>query len=873
MEKKFKKVSLPLSALMATLITGTAWADFSFGSDVSGEITDEPSYVDAHKIRNDDVTEDETIFNFKAGTLTDNGDNKFIGLVPQSDDKTRNIIINIEKNGTLKINSLTGENIINIYNHYGGFDKYNINLNGNLDIYMDDNKESSREVIFSRTSENTLTVNGDLKIKKFNQSSSDNSVEYEGIYLEDCSLNIKNDFSIDSMQIKAPQAEDVSVYGIYHETWQGNSSVNLGTSNGNNIIIQNINVSATNTTSDNENTIVAIKKYDGRNDENSALNLNGATTIDNITAETGAGSTYVLGLWADNGIINAKGDLTIKNLSATTEGDKLVKALCASQSGVINVNPSSEQTVKIDGDIATYDDSDDADYVKSKVNINLSNADSYINGAINGNVDLNMTNGSVWRVQKGVSTNDSLVSHVNKISGDGGEIEIAFDANKKSDENPHLYVNELEGTHYLTLNNTNANADIQKAKGLSLVTVTTFKNDSGFEAKPVEGGVYWTNYKLKTNGTAIEIEDVTQTEKAPDPGQGGSTTDPSQGGTGTGSGTGSATDPSQSGSAADIGQGQGSSQGTNPNAGKYTTTVSTLLSTVTAGYDTWRNDADKLNERMGELRLNGKNTEGVWVRTKGSEFGRHSTNGAYTNKQQTYQIGYDAVTSKNEKQTTYTGVAAKYGKGDLTFERGNGTMKSAGVGVYQTQTRLSGHYLDMVYEFDKFKNNFHVADTEGNPISGKYTNKAMSVSAEYGRRNALKHNWYIEPQAELTVGYMWGNDFTTSNHIRVEQKNMPALIGRLGLSIGRQVSDKVNFYVKASINHDFLGNYDVKMTDLTNGDRLSVSDKYSSSWFDYGAGLSVKTSKNSYAYFDIERAVGGEYKKNWDWNAGLRWTF
>lgn len=308
--------------------------------------------------------------------------------------------------------------------------------------------------------------------------------------------------------------------------------------------------------------------------------------------------------------------------------------------------------------------------------------------------------------------------------------------------------------------------------------------------------------------------------------------------------------------------------------GGNTTSVSTLLSTVTAGYDTWRNDTDKLNERMGELRLNGKENEGVWVRTKGSEFGRHGGNGVYTNKQQTYQLGYDAVTSKNAEQTTYTGVAAEYGKGNLTFERGTGTMKSLGLGLYQTQLRESGHYLDFIYKFDKYKNDFHVADTAGQAISGKYGNNAMSLSAEYGRQNQLKHGWYVEPQSELTLGYMWGNDFVTSNNIRVEQKNMPALIGRLGLNVGRNVGEKLNFYVKASINHDFLGGYDVQMTDLNNNEkRQYADDSFGSSWFDYGAGFSVKAGKDCYAYFDIERAMGGEYKKNWDWNAGLRWSF
>ncbi len=282
---------------------------------------------------------------------------------------------------------------------------------------------------------------------------------------------------------------------------------------------------------------------------------------------------------------------------------------------------------------------------------------------------------------------------------------------------------------------------------------------------------------------------------------------------------------------------------------------------------------DTLNERMGELRMSGANTDGIWIRTKGSQFGRHGGNGDYTNQQHTYQLGYDTVTQQNEKQTTYTGAVLEYGKGSLSFASGTGTMRSFGLGLYQTRLRQSGHYLDLVYKFDKYKNDFHVADTAGNPISGKYGNNAMSVSAEYGRKNPLNHGWYVEPRSELTLGYMWGNTFTTSNNIRVEQKNMPALVGRLGVNVGRDIGDRATFYVKASINHDFLGNYDVRMTDLSTGDRMNVSDRFGSSWFDYGTGFTVKTSKDSYLYFDIERAVGGEYKKHWDWNAGMRWSF
>ena len=465
---------------------------------------------------------------------------------------------------------------------------------------------------------------------------------------------------------------------------------------------------------------------------------------------------------------------------------------------------------------------------------------SYRYGIVN---NLNLLNGSVLDINtkkidgydRGEYFSGVTVSEI--FNGDGGIIKMAFDGSvdpaKANDRlnyvgsQDKIYAVRHEGVTTIILKN--LSDDTTYIKGRVLAEV---REEAGsFIGGKEEGALSWTQYKLDKK-TILET-----------------------------SGPGMGTEYTEW-YIADF------SHETAP-----TTSTKTLLSTITAGYDTWRNDTDKFNERMGELRMNGAGSDGVWVRTKGSEFGRHSSNGSYTNKQQTYQLGYDTVTSKDDKQTTYTGLAAEYGKGSLTFDSGTGTMKSMGLGVYQSQLRESGHYLDLTYRLDKYKNDFHVADSMGNPISGKYGNNAMSLSAEYGRKNALKHGWYVEPQSEVTLGYMFGNDFTTSNNIRVEQKNMPALIGRLGLNIGREVSDKVNFYMKASVNHDFLGNYDMHMTDMSTGERLNASDKFGSSWFDYGAGFSVKTGKDSYAYFDIERAVGGEYKKNWDWNAGVRWSF
>lgn len=473
-------------------------------------------------------------------------------------------------------------------------------------------------------------------------------------------------------------------------------------------------------------------------------------------------------------------------------------------------------------------------------NSQLAQLDAY-NDAV---VDFTYEESSVERNARAVA-NFKELKVLKDFNGDGAIVKMRIDGTKAYSEGNNADQLVVLGTHTGTtqLDITNIGNDYSKAVGTVLAKVGD--EQGAFTVKDVEGALTWVKYDLdKEDGQSEHSANwyIGKAEKVTSPTKPSEPTNP-----------GEPTEPS--------------------NPVKPTTSVSTLLSTVTAGYDTWRNDADKLNERMGELRLQGKGNEGLWARTKGSEFGRHGNHGAYTNRQHTYQLGYDVVTHQDETQTTYTGVAAEYGKGSASFEHGNGRMRNYGFGLYQTRIHESGHYLDLIYKFDKYKNDFHVADTVGNPISGKYGNNAMSFSAEYGRKNTLGHDWYVEPQGEVTLGYMWGNDFITSNHIHVEQKNMPALIGRLGVNVGRQVGDRFNFYVKASINHDFLGDYDVRMTDLSTGDRLAAKDSFGSSWFDYGTGFSVKATKDSYIFFDIERAVGGNYKKNWDWNAGVRWSF
>lgn len=302
-----------------------------------------------------------------------------------------------------------------------------------------------------------------------------------------------------------------------------------------------------------------------------------------------------------------------------------------------------------------------------------------------------------------------------------------------------------------------------------------------------------------------------------------------------------------------------------------TTTVDTIVGANALNYQTWRAENDQLMQRMGELRANGADEQGAWFRVHGAEIS-HDDIAGFENKYTTYELGYDQITKQTEDMTRYTGAALSYTDGSSSYDSGNGENHSKALSFYNTDIYDSGHYLDLVFKFANMDNDFSVYDTKGQNITGEYKNNGISLSAEYGRKNDLKGGWYVEPQAQVTIGYFGGDEYKTSNGVNVDQSGIASVLGRVGFNIGKQFGDNGVVYAKANLLHEFAGDYDIDMTDSA-GNRRIESASFNDTWFEYGVGAALKTGKNNHLYFDFVKTAGGDFEKDWQWNAGMRWTF
>ena len=290
----------------------------------------------------------------------------------------------------------------------------------------------------------------------------------------------------------------------------------------------------------------------------------------------------------------------------------------------------------------------------------------------------------------------------------------------------------------------------------------------------------------------------------------------------------------------------------------------------------WRIEGDNLMRRMGDLRSDPEAAEGgVWARYYRGEMSADSAyDRSFDQDYTSFQGGIDKVQDYKGGKL-YTGIAVNRIDSNASYNSGSGDLSSTGVGLYASWLGNKGHYLDVIARGSKLANDFKLVDRSGNTAKGDYDTWAYGISAEYGYRQDLQGCWFVEPQAELSLGRIGSADYTMSNGTEISQDAVNSAVTRLGVLSGKEFTmngRQGNVYLKASLLHDFGGNgggaayYNDRSTVVESADM-------SGSWYEIGLGANLGLAKNSNLYFDALKTFGGDLRTEWQFNAGLRFTF
>lgn len=293
--------------------------------------------------------------------------------------------------------------------------------------------------------------------------------------------------------------------------------------------------------------------------------------------------------------------------------------------------------------------------------------------------------------------------------------------------------------------------------------------------------------------------------------------------------------------------------------------TSVLLDAADNSYAMWRNTNDSLRSRLGALASGSEQADGVWARTQAGRFSGSGYEGRYN----LYQLGFE----KQFKGGSIYGGAIDYGDGSGSYALGSSKDNLRSFSLYGIWTAGSGAYTNVTARVGNFSTDL---ESYGDyPDKASYKQHAYSLSVEYGKRFDFEAGFFVEPQAQFTLGRLAGIDYTTDRGVNGRIDGMNSAIGRIGFVMGQKIENGSDIYLKADLLHEFAGERDLQLTSDAGGtnDILTKHNDYGDTWFELGLGGNVRISKTGNFYGEVTRGFGGDINKKWSINAGLRFTF
>ena len=278
----------------------------------------------------------------------------------------------------------------------------------------------------------------------------------------------------------------------------------------------------------------------------------------------------------------------------------------------------------------------------------------------------------------------------------------------------------------------------------------------------------------------------------------------------------------------------------------------------------WRSQLTNPSDRMGTLRTMPQ-AAGAWARYNNGRLDGRGLEYDYS----TIEVGFDAPVSNN----FLVGVSFDYTIGDTDLNAGSADNDVYTLGLYGTYYGDNGGFVDLMAKIGRIDNEYNVANSAGSE-KGDYMMTGAIVGVEAGHRFDLAHNMFVEPQVQLSYSWLRATDYAT-NIRSVDFETIESLVARVGVMGGMKFAENRGAaYLKASYNHDFLGNVDATMH-AVNGSNNSakISDELDDNWAEVSLGVSYSVTDTLNTFLDVGTGFGGDIDQKWRINFGARYAF
>ena len=301
--------------------------------------------------------------------------------------------------------------------------------------------------------------------------------------------------------------------------------------------------------------------------------------------------------------------------------------------------------------------------------------------------------------------------------------------------------------------------------------------------------------------------------------------------------------------------------------------VALLRNAALASYSL-ASDLDRFHERRDETRYEEVGTGGLWARYRYSDIGRDNT---FDMDKNMIQVGYDKEVSTADSRKI-VGIAFDYTHADtdLTGISGSGSNDRYALNLYYSVLADCGGYADFTAKIGRLGSDYDLRNQAGQKIGSSFWQTFYGVSAEFGWRYALNDTFFIEPQTQLQIIRIEGDQFETDGGIKAQIADTNSVIGRIGLRAGStftlgSAEQKSSAYVFADILREFKGDYAFSAAGHSTAGDFTYSGK--ETWYDAGIGTNVALSSNINFRLNAKYIFGGVFESSRQIDAAIHFAF
>ena len=301
--------------------------------------------------------------------------------------------------------------------------------------------------------------------------------------------------------------------------------------------------------------------------------------------------------------------------------------------------------------------------------------------------------------------------------------------------------------------------------------------------------------------------------------------------------------------------------------------VALLRNAALASYSL-ASDLDRFHERRDEARYEEAGAGGLWARYRYSDIGRDNT---FDMDKNMIQVGYDKEVSTADSRKI-VGIAFDYTHADtdLTGISGSGSNDRYALNLYYSVLADCGGYADFTAKIGRLGSDYDLRNQAGQKIGSSFWQTFYGVSAEFGWRYALNDTFFIEPQTQLQIIRIEGDQFETDGGIKAQIADTNSVIGRIGLRAGStftlgSAEQKSSAYVFADVLREFKGDYAFSAAGHSTAGDFTYSGK--ETWYDAGIGTNVALSSNINFRLNAKYIFGGVFESSRQIDAAIHFAF